>query len=134
MELKPIRTEHDYSAALSEVSAFFDKEPEPGTAEGDRFEILLMLIENYEQKHHAIEAPDPIEAIKFRMEQSGLTPKDLTPMLGKLNRVYEILNYKRPLTLAMIRRLHVDLRIPAASLINQKALTKTARLGARGSA
>lgn len=122
MELKPIRTEQDYSAALSEVSAFFDKEPEPGTPAGDRFEILMMLIENYEQKHHAIEAPDPIEAIKFRMEQSGLTPKDLTPMIGKLNRVYEILNYKRPLTLAMIRRLHVDLRIPADSLINQKAL------------
>ena len=125
MELKPIRTEQDYSAALSEVSAFFDKEPEPGTPDGDRFEILMMLIENYEQKHYAIEAPDPIEAIKFRMEQSGLTAKDLTPMIGRLNRVYEVLNYKRPLTLAMIRRLHVDLRIPADSLINQKALAKS---------
>ena len=131
MELKPIRTEQDYSAALQEVSTFFDKEPEPGTPDGDRFEILMMLIENYEQKHYAIEAPDPIEAIKFRMEQSGLTAKDLTPMIGKLNRVYEILNYKRPLTLAMIRRLHVDLHIPADSLINQKALAKAPFVAAR---
>lgn len=124
MELKPIRTENDYSTALRQASAFFDKEPEPGSPEGDRFEILLMLIENYEQRHHPIEAPDPIEAIKFRMEQSGLTAKDLTPMIGKLNRVYEILSYKRPLTLAMIRRLHLDLHIPAESLINQNVLRK----------
>ena len=124
MELKPIKTEHDYSVALREVSAFFDTEPEPGTADGDRFEILMMLIENYEQKHHVIAAPDPIEAIKFRMEQAGLGPKDLMPMIGKLNRVYEILSYKRPLTLAMIRRLHLDLHILAGSLIHQSVPAK----------
>lgn len=117
MKLKPIRTEQDYNAALREVSAFFNKEPEPGSPDGDRFEMLAMLIEDYEQKHYLIDAPDAVEAIKFRMEQSGLTPKDLTPMIGRINRVYEILSHKRPLTLAMIRRLHLDLHIPAASLL-----------------
>lgn len=117
MKLKPIRTEQDYDVALREASAFFNKEPEPGSPDGDRFEMLAMLIEDYEQKHYLIDAPDAIEAIKFRMEQSGLTPKDLTPMIGRINRVYEILSYKRPLTLAMIRRLHLNLHIPAASLL-----------------
>lgn len=117
MKLKPIRTEQDYNAALRKASAFFNKEPEPGSPDGDRFEMLAMLIEDYEQKHYLIDAPDAIEAIKFRMEQSGLTPKDLTPMIGRINRVYEILSYKRPLTLAMIRRLHLNLHIPAASLL-----------------
>lgn len=117
MKLKPIRTEQDYNAALRKASAFFNKEPEPGSPDGDRFEMLTMLIEDYEQKHYLIDAPDAIEAIKFRMEQSGLTPKDLTPMIGRINRVYEILSYKRPLTLAMIRRLHLNLHIPAASLL-----------------
>lgn len=117
MDIKPIRTETDYQDALRDASAFFDKEPEVGTPEGDRFELLLMVIEAYEQKHFAVSLPDPIEAIKFRMEQSGLTPKDLKPMIGGLNRVYEVLNRKRPLTLPMIRRLHATLGIPAESLI-----------------
>lgn len=76
-----------------------------------------MLIENYEAKHHATLPPDPIEAIKFRMEQAGLTPKDLEPIIGRTNRVYEVLTRKRPLTLAMIRRLHAGLGIPAENLI-----------------
>lgn len=117
MKIRPIHTENDYQLALGEVSAFFDDEPEPGSAKGDRFEILLTLIEAYERKHFPVDLPDPVEAIKFRMEQAGLTPKDLTPMIGKLNRVYEILNRKRPLTLAMIRKLHEQLGIPAESLI-----------------
>jgi HTH-type transcriptional regulator / antitoxin HigA len=117
MEIRPIRIEADYEAALREVSPYFDKEPTPGTPEGDRFEILLTLINAYEEKHHAIAPPDPIEAIKFRMEQAGLTPKDLEPMIGRTNRVYEILNGTRPLTLPMIRRLHSQLGIPAESLI-----------------
>jgi HTH-type transcriptional regulator/antitoxin HigA len=117
MDLKPIRTEGDYQAALRKASVFFENEPEPGTLEGDCFEILILLIEDYENKHYPVELPDPVEAIQFRMEQSGLTPKDLKPMIGGLNRVYEVLNRKRPLTLPMIRRLHNGLGIPAESLI-----------------
>ncbi len=116
MDLKPIRTEEDHRVASREASEFFDHGPDPGTPAGDRFEILLMLLDDYERRHHPITPPDPVEAIKFRMAQSGLTAKDLTPMIGKLNRVYEILSYKRPLTLAMICRLHRDLHIPAESL------------------
>ena len=115
--LKPIRNKVEYKAALSEASNFFDDEPKRGSKEADRFEILLMLIEAYEAKHYQILPPDPVEAIKFRMEQAGLKPKDLQPMIGGLNRVYEILNHKRPLTLRMIWRLHSMLGIPAESLI-----------------
>jgi HTH-type transcriptional regulator / antitoxin HigA len=117
MELKPIRTKRDYQSALREVSPLFDKEPTHGSAAGNRFEVLIMLIEAYEAKHYAITPPTPIEAIKFRMEQAGLTVKDLEPMIGRSNRVYEVLNGKRSLTLPMIRRLHSMLGIPAESLI-----------------
>lgn len=119
MNLRPIRTESDYKTALKEASFFFDHEPEPGSEDGDRFEILIALIETYEARHFPIDPPDPIDAIKFRMEQSGLSIKDLEPMIGKPNRVYEVLNRKRPLTLAMIRRLHQGLGIPADVLVGQ---------------
>lgn len=115
--LRPLRTEEDHKAALREVSACFDNEPAPGTPDGDRFEILLTLVEAYEAKHYPIDLPDPVEAIKFRMDQAGLTPKDLVPVIGRLNRVYEILNRKRPLTLNMIWKLHEKLGIPAECLI-----------------
>ena len=117
MNIHPIRTKTNYKRALREVSAYFDDEPEPGSAEGDRFEILLTLVEAYEEKHFPIAAPDPIEAIRFRMEQGGLTVKDLVPSIGQPNRVYEVLNRKRGLTLEMIRNLHRNLGIPAESLI-----------------
>lgn len=117
MNIHPIRTKADYKRALREVSAYFDNEPEPGSTEGDRFEILTTLVEAYEAKHFPIEAPDPIEAIRFRMEQGGLTVKDLVPSIGQPNRVYEVLNRKRGLTLEMIRNLHRNLGIPAESLI-----------------
>ena len=117
MNIHPIRNEDDHRAALRELSAYFDDEPQPGTPEGDRFEVLLTLVEAYEAKHFPIEAPDPIEAIRFRMEQGGLTVKDLVPSIGQLNRVYEVLNRKRPLTLPMIRNLAKNLGIPAESLI-----------------
>ena len=117
MDIHPIRSEDDYRAAMREISAFFDNEPEPNTPEGDRFDILLTLAESFETKHFPVDLPDPVEAIKFRMEQGGLTPKDLEPMIGRMNRVYEILNRKRPLTLTMIRKLHAGLGIPAESLI-----------------
>ena len=115
--IRPIRSKKDYEAALREVSAYFDNEPEPGSAEGDRFEILTLVIESYESKRLTIEAANPIDAIKFRMEQQGLTPKDLVPSIGKPNRVYEVLNGKRALTLPMIWKLHQLFGIPAESLI-----------------
>lgn len=117
MNIRPIRTHADYQASLQEASYFFDHEPHPGTEDGDKFEILITLIESYEAKHYPIEAPDPIEAIKFRMEQSGLTVKDLVPSIGQPNRVYEVLNRKRELTLPMIRKLHRNLGIPVESLV-----------------
>ena len=117
MEIRPIRTKEDYEAALQDVSVYFDNEPTPGTSDGDRFEILLTLVEAYEAKHYPVDLPDPIEAIKFRMDQAGLTPKDLVPFIGQINRVYEILNRKRPLTLNMIWKLNQKLGIPAECLI-----------------
>lgn len=126
MEIRPIHTEADYKAALREVSAYFDNEPEPGTPDGDRFEILLTLVEAYEAKQFPIDLPDPVEAIRFRMEQSGLTPKDLVPAIGQLNRVYEVLGRKRPLTLKMIWRLHENYGIPAESLIRPSKLSNAA--------
>lgn len=117
MEICPIHTEEDYKAALREVSAYFDNEPVQGTPDGDRFEILLTLVEAYEAKLYPIGLPDPVEAIKFRMDQAGLTPKDLVPAIGRLNRVYEVLNRKRPLTLKMIWKLHQEFGIPAECLI-----------------
>ncbi|MGH8831465.1 MAG: helix-turn-helix domain-containing protein [Polaromonas sp.] len=117
MNIHPIRTEQDYEATLKEISALMDLDPDLGTPAGDRLDVLTTLVQAYETKHYAIASPDPIEAIKFRMEQSGLSVKDLEPMIGKSNRVYEVLSHKRPLTLAMIRRLHKGLGIPADVLI-----------------
>ncbi len=112
-----IRTPADYRAALALVSPYFDNEPEINSAAGAHFEALITLIESYEAKHFPIDPPDPIDAIKFRMEQQGLKPKDLEPMIGQLNRVYEVLNGKRPLSMAMVRKLHVGLGISAETLI-----------------
>ena len=117
MNIRPIRNKTDYKRALREVSAYFDNEPEPGSEDGDRFEILATLVAAYEAQHYPIAAPDPIEAIRFRMEQGGQTAKDLVPSIGQQNRVYEVLNRKRGLTLDMIRNLHRNLGIPAESLI-----------------
>ncbi len=117
MDIHPIRNEADYEAALRAVSPWFENEPAAGTPEADQFEVLLTLIEAYERKHFPLALPDPIEAIKFRMEQEGLGVKDLEPMIGRPNRVYEVLSRKRPLTLAMIRRLHHGLGIPAEVLV-----------------
>ncbi|HBP7197178.1 TPA: transcriptional regulator [Salmonella enterica subsp. enterica serovar Infantis] len=117
MQIKPIKTEQDYEAALRAVEPMFDNEPAADTPEGDFFEIMCVLINEYENKHYPIEAPDPVEAIKFRMEQQGLTVKDLEPAIGKSNRVYEVLNRKRNLTLPMIRKLHTMFGIPLKSLV-----------------
>ena len=117
--IRPIRTDADYRAALALVAPYFDNEPEIDSDAGAHFEAMLTLITAYEAKHDPISPPDPIEAILFRMEQQGLKPKDLEPMIGPRNRVYEVLNRKRKLTMAMVWRLHVGLKIPAESLIRQ---------------
>ena len=117
--IKPIRTAEDYKAALALVAPYFDNEPEIDSDAGAHFEAMVTLIEAYEAKHYPISPPDPIEAILFRMEQQGLKPKDLEPMIGQRNRVYEVLNGKRKLTMAMVWRLHTGLGIPAESLIRQ---------------
>ena len=117
MEIKPIRTKTDYRAALKEIETLMSARA--GTPEGERLDVLVTLVEAYEKKHYRFDLPDPVEAIKFRMEQMALAPKDLVPMIGQINRVYEILARKRPLTLQMIRRLHRKLGIPAESLIKE---------------
>jgi HTH-type transcriptional regulator/antitoxin HigA len=117
MEIKPIRTKADYRAALKKIEPLMSARA--GSRDGERLDVMVTLIEAYEKKHYALDLPDPVEAIKFRMEQMALAPKDLVPMIGQINRVYEILNRKRPLTLQMIRRLHRKLDIPAESLINE---------------
>jgi len=117
MEIKPIKTKADYRAALKEIEALMAAELD--TPDGERLDVLVTLVEAYENKHYRFDLPDPVEAIKFRMEQKGMTPKDLVPMIGRINRVYEVLSRRRPLTLAMIQRLHSELGIPAESLIKQ---------------
>jgi len=116
MDIRPIKTESDYEAALARLEAIWD--PEPDTPEADEFELLATLIDAYEQRHFPISPPDPIEAIKFRMDQMGFSRKDLEPFIGSRGRVSEVLNGKRDLTLGMIRRLHAGLNIPFESLIS----------------
>ena len=117
MKIRPIKTRKDYERALQEVEKLMGATA--NTPEGDCLDVLVTLIEAYEAKHFALDLPDPVEAIKFVMEQRQLTAKDLAPMIGKPNRVYEILSRRRPLTLPMIWRLHKGLGIPAESLIRQ---------------
>jgi HTH-type transcriptional regulator/antitoxin HigA len=123
MEIKALRTEADYLAALREVSALIDLDPASDSADGERLDVLGTLLQAYEAKHYPIDPPDPIEAIKFRMEQAGMTVKDLVPYIGPLNRVYEVLSYKRSLSLSMIRRLSEGLHIPAEVLIRESVGT-----------
>ena len=117
MDIKPIRNEKDYELTLLRVDSLMDAKF--GSEAFDELEILTTLVENYEAKHHVIDAPDPIEAIKFRMEQEGLKQKDLVTIFGNKVRVSEILNKKRRLTLDMIRNIHEDLDIPFESLLNR---------------
>jgi HTH-type transcriptional regulator/antitoxin HigA len=114
-EVKPIRTKNDYERALAEVERLWGAKI--GTPDGDRLDILATLIDAYEAEHFPIDPPDPIEAIKFRIEQQGLTRKDLEPLIGTRTRVAEVLNRKRSLSIGMIRRLHAQLGISAEVLI-----------------
>ena len=114
MNIKPIKSEEDYTAALTRIERLMDARP--GTPKMDELEVLTTLVEAYEAQHYLIDAPDPIEAIKFRMEQEGLKQKDLVHIVGNKSRVSEILNRKRKLTIEMIRNLHKHLHIPIESL------------------
>lgn len=115
MDIKPIRTRADYRAALKRIEGLM--RARAGSREGECLDVLTTLVEAYERKHYPMDAPDPVAAIRFEMERKGLQPRDLEPMIGRTNRVYEVLARKRPLTLQMIWRLHRGLGIPAESLI-----------------
>lgn len=123
-ELKPIRSEADYDAALAEVKRLWGAKS--GTPDGDHLDILATLIDAYEAEHYPLDPPDPIEAIKFRMEQQGLARKDLEPIIGTRTRVAEVLNRKRGLSIEMIRRLHERLGISAEVLIRPSRLDNAA--------
>jgi HTH-type transcriptional regulator / antitoxin HigA len=114
-EIKPIRTKRDYEAALTEIEHLWGAKAK--TPEGDRLDVLATLIDAYETEHYPMDPPDPIEAIKFRMEQQGLTRKDLEEIIGTRTRIAEVLSRKRGLSIAMIRRLHERLGISAEVLI-----------------
>jgi HTH-type transcriptional regulator / antitoxin HigA len=117
MDIKPLKTEKDYRAALGEIESLMAASL--GSPEGERLDVMATLVEAYERAHYPMDLPSPVDAIKFSMEQKELLPKDMVPIFGRLNRVYEVLSGKRQLTLAMIRRLNVELDIPAESLIKQ---------------
>jgi len=118
MDIKPIKTKANYRAALRDIESLMSAKA--NSPEGDRLDVLATLVEAYERAHFPMDLPDAVEAIKFRMEQSGLTVKDLEPVIGRTNRVYEILRRRRALTLRMIEGLHKKFGIPAESLLRQR--------------
>ena len=119
MDVKPNKSRRDYQATLKAIEGLMGAKR--NSPEGDRLDVLVTLVEAYEARHFPLDLPDPVAAIKFVMEQRGLSAKDLVPYIGQSNRVYEILSYKRPLTMAMAWKLHRGLGIPAESLIRQAA-------------
>jgi len=118
MNIRPIKTEADYRMTLREIETLMSAES--GSEAGDRLDVLVTLVEAYERKHFPMDLPDAVEAIRFRMEQQGLTIDDLVPAIGQRNRVYEVLARRRPLTVRMIQALNKAFNIPAESLLNQK--------------
>ena len=118
MEITPIKTHRDYRRALKDIEGLMGaRRNTPG---GDRLDVLVTLVEAWEARRYALDLPDPVEAIKYHMEQKGLEPRDLVPFIGSRSRVYEVLARKRPLTLKMVWRLHSGLGIPAESLIKMR--------------
>jgi HTH-type transcriptional regulator / antitoxin HigA len=115
MDITPIKSKRDYQRALKQIERLMDAKR--NTPDGDRLDVLVTLVEAWEASHYPLDLPDPVDAIKYHMEQHGLQPRDLAPYIGNRNRVYEVLNRKRPLTLRMVWRLHQGLGIPAESLI-----------------
>ena len=120
INIKPIKTEADYDIALARVNNLMDAKPD--SPEGDELDVLVTLIEKYEALHYPIDVPNPVEAIRFRMDQYDLKDKDLIPYIGQSGRVSEILSFKRKLTLSMIRKLYSGLKIPTESLIQDYEL------------
>jgi len=125
MKIQPIRNESDYDNAVATIARLWGAKPD--TPNGDRLDVLMVLVEAYEAKHHPIDPPDPVEAIKFRMEQMNLTRKDLEPLIGPRGRVTEVINRRRPLSLTMIRKLHECLHIPLESLMRKSAPARSNR-------
>lgn len=125
MDIKPIRTEEDYNSTLARIEEIWDAKP--GTPESDELDVLAVLVEAYEDEHHPIDPPDPIEAIRFRMDQMGLTRKDLEPLIGSRGRVAEVLNKKRGLSIGMIRNLTESLGIPAEVLIARTRMKQASK-------
>lgn len=115
MDITPIKSQRDYRRVLREIEELMGARR--NSREGDRLDVLVTLVEAWERKHYRLDLPDPVEAIKYHMEQNGLLPRDLIPFIGGRNRVHEVLNRRRELTINMIRRLHEGLGIPAESLI-----------------
>lgn len=116
--IRPLRSESDYDAALEEIERYFENEPKPGTPEGDRFDLLALVIEDYERKHWPIDPPDAVDAIRYRMETGEHTQADLGRLLGSRQRASDVLTRKRPLTMKMAWRLHREWGIPAEALIS----------------
>lgn len=129
MDIRPIRTEDDYDWALAEVEQYFVHEPEPGTADADRFDVLSSLIEAYEAKAWPIEAPDAVDAVKTVMADRHISRETLAPVFGSKSRLSEFLNRKRGLTMAVANRLHDELQIPASVLIRPYAMVPRAASG-----
>ncbi len=120
--IRPLRSEADYEAALDEIEAYFDKEPKPGSEAADRFDLLALVIEDYERTHWPIDSPDPVDAIRFGMESGGYSQADLGRLLGSRQRASDILSRKRPLTMRMAWTLHREWGIPAEALIQPSRL------------
>jgi HTH-type transcriptional regulator / antitoxin HigA len=121
--IRPLKSEADYDAALTEIEQYFDSEPEPGTPEADRFDLLALVIGDYEAKHWAIEAPDAPDALRELMETRGLTQQDLARVLGSKSRASEVMNRRRHLTLEQAWKLHREWGIPADALIRPYPLS-----------
>ncbi len=125
--IRPLRSETDYDAALTEIERYFDKEPKPGTPAADHFDLLALVIEDYERKHWSIDPPDPVEAIRYRMETGGLSQADLGRLLGSRQRASDILSRRRRLTMQMAWKLHHEWDIPAEALLKPTLATRGQR-------
>src|SRR5690242_10611563 len=125
--IRPLRSEADYDAALADIERYFENEPKPGTAEADRFDLLALVIEDYEKKHWPIEPPDPVTAIRYRMETGGYGQNDLGRLLGSRQRASDILTHKRRLTMQMAWKLHRQWGIPAEALIRPGTMKRERR-------
>ncbi len=129
--IRPLRSEADYDAALAEIERYFDEPPKPGTVAADRFDLLALVIEDYERKVWPIEPPSPVEAIRYRMETGGYTQADLGRLIGSRQRASDVLARKRRLTMGMAWKLHREWGIPAEALIRPRAARRARRTATR---